>query len=241
MEIDFQRVDVWSAPLAADPEALAEHERTISTDEHERAARFLRPASRDAYVAGRATVRRILGAYVQRDPSDVQFGYAPSGKPFVRRIHGDPPVSFNVSHSRDLLVLAVSGGRSVGVDVEATPPRRGVALIADRYFTDRERAELAAVAPDARDEAFLRYWTRKEACVKALGDGLARSLRSFAVSPRAGERELIEIDGQRRWTAYGLAPSPEYTGAVVAEGEGWALALRRWGPDGASGVPRASW
>ena len=173
----------------------------------------------DIWVAERRdAVDRVLARYLGRAPVYVA---GPRGKPALE----GGEIEFNVSHSGGLVALAVARGRAVGVDIERiteTPPR---ARIAEHFFAPAEVAALRALPADEQTEAFFRCWTRKEAYLKARGDGLSVELASFAVSldrdPRAGMTDT-------RWSFHSFTPAPGYAGAVVLAGPMGRLTVRRW-------------
>jgi len=197
--------------------ALAE---VLSTDEHERAARFAFPGDRRRFVVTRGCLRGILGRLCSLPASSVRFDYAPIGKPALAIETARKPVHFNVSHSRDLAVIAVAVDLPLGVDLEAVRPVPDRASISSRYFTAVEAASIATVAPHERDRAFFLCWTRKEAFAKALGDGLSIALDRYHVTCRPDEpARLLEVDGSTgeaaAWSVYDLRPAPGFVGAVA--------------------------
>jgi len=182
--------------------ALAE---ALSKDERQRAARFVFPDARRRFVVTRGCLRRILGCFCSLPASAVRFDYTPLGKPSLAIETTRMPVHFNVSHSRDLALIAIAFDLPLGVDVEAVRPMPDRVTISSRYFTAGEAAAIAAVAPHERDLAFFLCWTRKEAFSKALGDGLSLALDRYhdlrpapgfvgAVVMRAGRRRLLWTD-----------------------------------------------
>ena len=161
-------IDLWVWCLT-----LAEAETTrlsalLSDDERTRASRFLSPKHGASYIAGRGKLREILGDYVKAGPAQLVFAYGGAGKPVLSGIDDAP--HFNLSHSGDWAALAVTPRHALGIDVEGLRPFKED--IAGRFFSPAEVVALKAHAPDARVAAFYRCWTRKEAFVKATGDGL---------------------------------------------------------------------
>jgi 4'-phosphopantetheinyl transferase len=166
-------VHVWHVDLDAVGGLAALAER-LAHDERERAARFR--AERDAarFVAGRATLRSLLGRYLGADPWELAFRYGRAGKPSLVG-HEEAGLCFNVAHSGPLALFAVSAGADVGVDVERLRPVAELERLATRYLSPADAACLAAAAPDDRLAVFLEGWARKEALVKALGEGMTRA------------------------------------------------------------------
>jgi 4'-phosphopantetheinyl transferase len=232
-----REVHVWCATLdrpADETRALA---RLLSLDERERAERFHFERDRDRFVVGRAILRLILSGYTHASPQGLVFRQGPQGKPALAGEPGAVAVAgalhFNVSHSQGVALYAVACGRHVGVDVEQIRPVDDAEQIAARFFSSAECAALAMLPPDARRQAFFACWTRKEAYVKATGDGLSRPLERFAVSLAPGEAAaLLHVEGDpdeaRRWRLEALVPTREYVGALAAEGHSWRLACWRF-------------
>src|SRR5206468_3486528 len=129
--------------------------------------------------------------------------------------------------SHGLALLAFAVGRNLGVDVEFVRSSLASEEIADRYFSPQEVAELRTLSPSLREEAFFLCWTRKEAYVKARGEGLHIPLESFNVSVTPGQPERLESADSGRWSMWSLHPDPQYVGALVVEGRD--LRLREWG------------
>jgi 4'-phosphopantetheinyl transferase len=187
-------------------------------------------------VVARGLLRAILGRYLGCSPADVRFCYGPRGKPALNDARGGEALRFNLSHSRGIALYAVTRGREVGVDVEAIRPEVEIASVARRVFSPSERATLHSLPPELQSEAFFNGWTRKEAFIKATGEGLARPLDEFDVSIAPGEPARLlatqpDADEAARWTLRELLPGPGYRAAVAVEGTGWRLAYWRW-PDG---------
>ena len=208
------QVRVWSARLDLPSQTLDECVHVIRAGERERAARFHFEEHRRRFVAARALLRIILGAYVRVPPDRIRFTYGTNGKP---ALPGNP-VHFNTSHSEEHAVFAIAADTPIGVDLERVRPLPDLDQIADRFFSAPEAAALAALAPAQRTEAFFRCWTRKEAFVKALGDGLSYPLDRFAVSlVEAAALDSVEGDSAkaREWSMYSLSPAEGYLAAVA--------------------------
>jgi 4'-phosphopantetheinyl transferase len=174
--------------FTADLEEAVADESVLSEDECERAERFRFERDRHRYVVARSVLRRLLGSYLDVDPSDVELLYGDHGRPYVR----EPTLSFNLAHSGRSAVFAFAGGFEVGVDVELLAHGGSEnERVAERFFSSLEVATLLAHAQAVRSHAFLRCWTRKEAFVKARGDGLSLPLQDFDVTFAPGVRPAI--------------------------------------------------
>jgi 4'-phosphopantetheinyl transferase len=205
----------------------------LSPDEVARADRFRFPRDRQRFVAARGLLRELLGRYLEADPAGLRFAYGPRGKPALADGAGSDRLHFNVSHSGGLALLAFARGRDLGIDLELERPVPEAESIAERYFSPREGAELRRLSPAERPRAFFRCWTRKEAFIKATGDGLSRPLDAFDVTlaPREPAR-LLRVEGEpeetARWWMEGLEPAEGFAGALAVEGRPARLACWKW-------------
>ncbi len=202
----------------------------MSEEERSRAQRFRFPLHRHRFVAGRGILRDILARYLRREPTYLEFRYGSHGKPALAG-EGAGGIRFNVSHSAAMALFAFARGREVGVDLEQIRPMPDAEAIACRFFSAREKAALAAVPAELREEAFFACWTRKEAFIKAAGKGLSMSLDSFDATLDPGEpARLLDtraiLTGAECCTVQQLHPGPGYVGALVFEGSG--CAVRQW-------------
>lgn len=221
-------VHVWSAHLDCASPRLESLGSTLSPDETVRASRFHFERDRTAFVAARGILRYLLGMYLSYIPSKVQFSYLPRGKPLLSPSAHPTPIEFNISHSRGLALLAFSLGSPVGIDVELIRSDFANEQIAERYFTPEEVAELRSLPVTDRPEGFFRGWTRKEAYIKALGDGLQIPLGSFRVSLGSEHRPTLESQDSSRWSLCSLDPAVGFVGAVAAEGQDWRVRCWHW-------------
>jgi len=221
---------VWLASL--DDVTAHMLEPTLSSDERDRAARYHFERDRSRYIVARATLRAILARYLGVAPADVRFVYGPHGKPALAPEHG-VDFSFNLSHAGDTALYAVTRGRRVGVDLEQILPDKADVGVAGRFFSPREVATLRALPPRPRHEAFFRCWTRKEAYVKARGDGLSLDLKSFDVSlapvdPPALLATRPDPGEAARWSLYDVDAGPGYAAALAVEGHDVRITYRDW-------------
>ncbi len=153
----------------------------LSHDERERASRFHLARDRLLYVYARASLRRLIGKALDSDPASLIFRYNAFGKPFLRDESGACPLEFNVSHTVDLAVIALSVGRPVGIDVEHPVAELGMENIAHRMFSVSEQKTLHEIPEPNRTAAFFRCWARKEAYLKMRGEGLSYPTDQFSV------------------------------------------------------------
>jgi 4'-phosphopantetheinyl transferase len=220
-------IDLWTWPLDVEAHECGRLAGFLSEDERERARRFRFDRDRDRYVVARGTLREILAERVAEPPAALRFAYGGHGKPALDRPLPSP--HFNLSHSRDRAALALCDGAALGLDIEAIRPfGEGVA---ERFFAPGEVAALRALPEHEQVPAFFRCWTRKEAVLKALGDGLARPLAGFEVSLADEERPpLVSMRGEpgaaRDWALVHFVPADGFLGAIALRAKGAKLDLR---------------
>ena len=220
-------VHVWRAELRLPPECIADLHATLSADEAARAARFRFDVDRNDYTVSRAALRTILGAYLGKTAQELSFTYSLFGKPALVKTDS-PDVRFNLSRSRGLALYAVTLRRTVGVDVEYVDVSVDDASIVERFFSPAEVAAWKALSANVRPEAFFNAWTRKEAFIKAIGEGLSMPLDSFDVTLVPGEPALITRPSPCSWLLTDLRPKENYAGALVVDGDEWRLRCYEW-------------
>ena len=218
-------IHVWAVSLDPAPERVELMGRSLAADEWERAKRFRFEKHRRQYVVGRGALRTLLAAYTGTRPELVRFHYGPRGKPFLASPEAGG-LQFNLSNSDELALVGLVLGPEIGVDVEYLKPMPDCDQISERFFSESERRVLRSIPFPAKEEAFFNCWTRKEAYLKAVGEGLAAPLDSFDVTLAPGEppRMLtLEGDAERaaRWFFQHFRPAPDYVGAVAIEGGEW--------------------
>jgi 4'-phosphopantetheinyl transferase len=203
-------VQLWAWPLDTDDMERARLAAFLSAAERQRASRFAFDRDRYRFTVARGRLRDILGAHLSRAPGSLSFDYSPHEKPSLA---GGP--NFNLSHSDGLAVLALCDEFPLGIDVERVRPLKED--VAERYFAATEISALRRLSPSDQLAGFYRCWTRKEAVVKAIGDGLSRPLDSFAVSVNAEPAQVERIDGdhQECWRLANLQLPMGYVGAVA--------------------------
>lgn len=228
-------VQLWLADLDRPPVPLARLAATLDPAERERAARFRFDVHRDRFTAGRGLLRRLLGRTLGTAPQEVAFRYGRKGKPALALPPGHPcgELRFNLTHSANGAVFAVARGRTLGVDLEHLRPLDDAGALVERFFHPAERRVFAAVAAEERLACFYAGWTRKEAYVKARGDGLSLPTTEFEVILAPGEpprlvgfeREPGEVG---RWSFASFEPARRFLGAVAVEGGEPELSARFW-------------
>jgi 4'-phosphopantetheinyl transferase len=219
---------IWRAALDCELAALRNLEATLSPDEISRADRFHFPRDRARFVAGRGILRVLLGAYLKREPQSLSFKYGPQGKPKLEQNQGNS-LHFNLSHKEGLGAYAFARQRQLGIDVEAIASDFPGEDIARRFFSSRELQELVALSPELRAEAFFLAWTRKEAYIKAQGQGLHIRLDSFDVTLTPGEPARFLRGITPEWQIFTFWAGVTHPGALVCDGASPAvLRLFSW-------------
>lgn len=224
-------VHVWRAPLDLEAACTQTLQRTLSVDEQARAARFHFPKDRARFIVARGVLRAILGRHLKRSPDELQFCYGPQGKPALTKEAGGDILCFNLAHSEGLALFAVTRGREIGIDLECLRPHIADKEIAEHFFSPGEVATLRALPEHLQQAAFFTCWTRKEAYIKARGEGLSIGLDWFDVTlapeePAALLRTRWDSQEASHWSLHELTPGPGYIAALAVAGQ--ALQLKCW-------------
>jgi 4'-phosphopantetheinyl transferase len=221
VELDDAR-EVVVTRLAVESEAVRASTRVLSDDERRRASRFVFDRDARRYIVARARLRQLLAARLGAPPESLEFAYGAHGKPALAQRFAGSGLCFNVSHCDDVAVFALSNGPAIGVDVEAIRVMSDADAIAARLFTRRENQAYRAL--DWRDKplGFFNCWTRKEAFVKALGEGLSHRLDRFEVSLAPGEpARILRVEDAPGddcgWSLDSFSPAPGYVAAIAGQ------------------------
>jgi 4'-phosphopantetheinyl transferase len=222
-------VHVFSAPLDVTEERREELAQWLSPDEWQRANRFQHKLDRQRFVAGRGTLREILGALLKEQPAGFVFSYNAFGKPRIAAPVAAQPLHFNLAHSDSIAVYATAK-HELGVDVERIRALDDAAQIASRFFSPRERRCLLALPAELRLEVFFNCWTRKEAYLKAVGLGLDDCLDQIEVSlaPGEGPALLGVPNATQQWFLHSLIPAAEFVGALAIQQEDSRVNCWKW-------------
>jgi 4'-phosphopantetheinyl transferase len=220
-------VEVWRVGLAISSTMHAAAAECLPPDELAHIDSFKRPEIRTRQLLAHAALRSLLAKRLNMEPRQIAFCTGAHGKPMLAG--KEAKLQFNLSHSCDLALIAISEAFEVGVDVEQIRPMENLAKLAERFFMASEASALAALSEETRTAAFFRVWTRKESLLKATGIGIANGLQRAEVScePQGG---LIAWDGNRdesaRWTMHTWNPANGYVATVATHQPGVSIAFR---------------
>jgi 4'-phosphopantetheinyl transferase len=220
-------VHVWRVSL--DQLQAPKFVALLDDDERMRAARFRFPEHRNRFTVARGALRTILGRYLELEPAALEFSFGRYGKPALTEGFTNHTINFNLSHSGEFMLLAVTSGREVGIDIELVNQEFATTEVAERFFSHREILSLRSQATQLQTEGFFNCWTRKEAYIKARGEGLSLPLDQFDVSLEPSSAALLanRISPREvsRWSLQELHPAHGYCAAVAVEGFSWSLRL----------------
>jgi len=217
-QIAAGQIHFWAVRLNPAPTRVSDLAASLCASEAARSDRYQFERDRRRFRVRRGFLRSLLCRYLACPPEQLRFGSGPEGKPFLTQ---HPDLYFNLSHSGELALIAISCEAELGVDIEQMRFVDDADTIVRRLFSSREAAEYFATPVSARPAVFFNCWTRKEAFVKALGNGLSFPLRQFEVSVKPGEpaRVLAIKDDPgvaAGWTLIHFEPAPGFVGALAS-------------------------
>ena len=225
-------VHVWRFSLDPNAQELRRSVALLNPEEQCRMERFKRPIHGRRFAAGRGVLRQILGAYLACPPESPEFRYGPNGKPAVQLDGAPPPLEFNLSHSREHALLALTRGRPVGVDIERIEARPAAQRIARRFFAPQEYEQLQHRHGDGATDMFYQLWTAKESLLKAVGAGLSLPLNRcrFDVDPIPYGLEIDAVPEllDYPWTVWPIEVAKGYVAAAAVSCVRPAFQLYSW-------------
>lgn len=214
-------IDVVVTPLAAAPETVRASAALLSDVERHRARRFVLDRDTRRFIIARARLRELLAERLGVRAHQVELEYGAHGKPALSRRFADSDLHFSISHCDDLAAYAFSSGHAIGIDVEAVRVMTDADDLAARYFSRRENATYRTLNPHDKPLGFFNCWTRKEAFVKASGDGLSMPLDRFDVTLAPGEpAKVLRIEntpGNSGWRLHSSCPAAGYVAAIASQ------------------------
>ncbi len=218
-DIAPDEVHVWTAPLSVDDHRMDEMLSRLSPGEQNRVGTLIEERAVRQYIVSRAMQRQILASYVGASPSEIRFGYVAMGKPTLAHPN-EIGLTFNTTHSGDLVIIAVTVHRDVGVDVEQVRSIPRALRVSKRVYSADEHERLTSLPADRLDKEFLSIWVKREGTAKARGDSVWRGLASW----KGGELE--NTPARLAWKVEYLDLGPGFIGVVVANGEDWRIVMK---------------
>ncbi|BAZ03959.1 4'-phosphopantetheinyl transferase HetI [Calothrix sp. NIES-3974] len=216
MTILPDEIHIWRIDLDQSESTLKHFATILSADELSRADRFYFQQHRQRFTAGRGILRTILSQYLNVTPGEVEFSYEEFGKPVLSEKFSDRKIWFNLSHCQGLALLAVCQNRPIGIDLEYVRPVSDVLSLAQQFFSTNEYAVMRSLSPYQKQEIFFRYWTCKEAYLKATGAGISQ-LQKIEVSINGNEpAKLLSVSD---WSLLELVPEHNTVAAIAVPGK----------------------
>ncbi len=212
-------IHLWEGSLDLSPEDLASFQMILSDDEKTRAARFKFPCDRQRFIVARGLLRQLLGQYLGQSPESIEFAYNEKGKPYL----AFSSLEFNLSHAQDQVVYAITQEVPIGVDLEYRGRDVEMEDLAERFFSPAEYKNLMSLSEDLRREGFFCAWTRKEAVIKAMGQGLHFPLQDFTVSLDPREPPALQAilgDEPAAWHLFSIERPDDFALALAVRAQG---------------------
>ena len=216
-ELSGRAVHIWPVWTHAPDAVVEQFQLLLAPDETDRAGRFRFVHLQQSFILARGALRVLLGRYLNTAPGRIQFSYGSKGKPALAGLNR---LQFNATHSGDLALFAFTMDCEIGVDVEQIRPMPDIEDVAKRFFCAEEAAELMSLPAGQREHSFFLCWTRKEAYIKATGDGLSTPLDAFRVTLRPGEpAAMVHLErdpiAAQNWTLQDVSPARGYAAALA--------------------------
>ena len=218
LELLDHEAHIWKSTLTVEPAQLDYLTQLLAPDEVARSQRFRFPQHQRRFAAGRGILRTILGRYLDVSPDRLEFEYSPAGKPSLSSAIGTASATlnlqFNLSHSQDLMLCVVSRDQPIGIDLEQLRPLADLEALTQRFFAIEEFRHICDFPVELRSQAFLQYWTGKEAILKAAGTGLV-NLSEIELTPMNGTLQPVG-SAQNAWTLQSFVPEETFVAAIAA-------------------------
>jgi len=225
--LNQNEVHIWLVDLSDFANTESALLKLLSTDEHQRAERYQFETDRLDYILRRGAMRLLLGSYLAVQPAKLEFIYNNYGKPALDVEAA--PIYFNASSSNHIELLAITNV-NIGVDIELVDIEFPYLEIAKRYFSTDEVREILNLQPDLQATAFFNCWTKKEAYIKAIGDGMSHPLPELAISSdEHGQFSVNAISNETTgWCISSFIPQLNYIASIAYEGEPKSVSYFRW-------------
>jgi 4'-phosphopantetheinyl transferase len=233
VRLSINDVHVWRAHLNQPESTVEQLFGTLAADERSRAERFYFQKDQKHFIVARGILRAILSRYLSIKPEKLRFSYNEYGKPDLNQDIDRCGLRFNLSHADGLALFAITQGREIGVDLERIRPDFATSEIAERFFSAQEVEALRALPANLQEEAFFNCWTRKEAYIKARGEGLSIPLDQFEVSLAPGQPASLlktyqSMQEASLWSLHELHPGSGYVAALAVRGDDWQPKYWQW-------------
>lgn len=228
--LQMHQAHIWSAMLSCDTQKLKIFFDLLDANEQARAKRFHFEKDRNQFIASHGILRKILSGYLNVSPEKIIFSYNEFGKPFIAN---QSDIQFNLSHSKNIALIGVTKNYSIGIDIEYIKQMRDIDAIAERYFSAHEYSALKQLSTEEKQLAFFNGWSRKEAFLKAHGQGLSYSLEKIEVNLLANETaKFIAIHDANEnisdWELYNLEPANDFAAALAIKGHLEKIQMLQW-------------
>ena len=212
-----EEVHIWRADLELDEYFQSSFLKLLSPDEKNRAQKFRFAKDSRNFIAARGILRSLIGKYLEINPAEISFQYSKFGKPGIANNNS---LQFNISHSQNIALFAFTKKFNIGVDVEFVNPNIEVKDIAAKFFSTNEIMNLLALPEQQQALGFFNCWTRKEAFIKAVGEGLSFPLDKFEVSLEPGKPAKLlathwDPKAVSKWSMYSMSPGANFVGSLA--------------------------
>lgn len=221
MELSINQIHIWKANLNRHtPDLDYLYHKVLSQDERDRASALRSESDQKRSIISRGLLRKKLGSYLESDPAHISFTYNEYGKPYLNANTHKGELKFNVSHSKDIVVYAVTLNREIGIDVEYLKEVSKADKIVERFFSEEEKKFYNSQSEDRKKWAFFTLWTRKEAYSKAMGRGIGLPSKDFDLDLTADYDQNRPVSwGRSKWTLYSIDIDSGYLAALATEGD----------------------
>jgi 4'-phosphopantetheinyl transferase len=217
-------VHIWCASLRTSSQRLNDSWNLLLEDEKRAADKFISVQARENFIISRGILRLLLSKYLGTAPEKLVFKQGRYGKPYVKQDTEQLPLQFNISHSKDLALFAFALHNQIGIDIEYIQEDFSCEEIAPQFFSKQENIVLSALPKEQQREAFFTCWTRKEAFIKSIGEGLSFPLDKFDVDLTANKENQPlpvyihdEKNANRVYSLYALYPARDYVAALALD------------------------
>lgn len=229
LNLSHENIDVWLCDLKKLSNNIDEFYSVLSEDEQERAEKLKIEDKRHQYIITRGSLRKCLGLLTEADPTVFKFKYLKHGKPVLEESSQYADISFNVSHSNDIALVAISRKQNIGIDVEKINYETDHQALVTRFFSKAEQAEFNTYSESTKAKAFCACWTRKESFIKATGDGVTYGLDTFDITVDPEEQKptiTLHKASTETWSALNLPINDDYMACLASNTD--TINVRCW-------------